>query len=245
MLYWQSRSAAVSKGAAVLAELGGIVAIDGQVAAGKTAAGRELARRLGCPYLDTGIMYRAVTWLALQEGVDLADAAALGRLAEDNVIRFKGSDYAVVAPRGRELSGELRTAELDRAVPLTANVPRVRQELVRQQQDIARKVAAAAGSIVMVGRDIGTVVLPDADLKVYMVASPAVRARRRYGELVARGEAADFERVLADAVARDELDARRVESARAADAQVVDTDNRTVEQVVDFILAELAARRER
>lgn len=229
--------------------VGGIVAIDGQVAAGKTAAGRELARRLGCPYLDTGIMYRAVTWLALQEGVDLADAAALGRLAADNVIRFKGADYDadydVVALRGRELSGELRTAELDRAVPLTANVPRVRQELVRQQQDIAREVAAAAGSIVMVGRDIGTVVLPDADLKVYMVASPAVRARRRYGELAARGEDADFERVLADAVARDELDARRAESARAADALEVDTDNRTVEQVVDFIWAELAARRGR
>ena len=240
----------------------GIIAIDGQVAAGKTAAGRALARRLNCPYLDTGIMYRAVAWLARRDGVDVTDADALGQLAAANPIRFKESDYSVILMDGLELSSELRTPELDRLTAQVARAAPVRRELVRQQ----RKIAAGAGSIVMVGRDIGAVVLPDADLKVYMLASPEVRARRRYAEMLAQGQDADFEQVLADAKARDESDSRTAryyhhalldaatlpdktddtDSAlppiQASDALAVNTDDRSVDQVVDYILENLAAR---
>ena len=248
-----------------MAALAGVIAIDGQVAAGKTAAGRELARRLGCPYLDTGIMYRAVAWQARRDGVDPSDAAALGRLAVDNPIQFKAEDYTVVLIDGLELSGELRTPEMDRWAAMVARAVPVRRELVRQQ----RAIAANAGSIVMVGRDIGAVALPDADLKVYMRAAPAVRARRRYAEMTAQGQAADFDQVLAAAMARDASDARtahyyhqalpegaaaggeRADAAtaastdpvQAADAWTIDTGDYTVAEVVDLILARLAALR--
>ena len=246
-----------------MAALAGVIAIDGQVAAGKTAAGRELARRLDCPYLDTGIMYRAVAWQARRDGVDPSDAAALGRLAAANPIQFKAGDYTVILIDGQELSGELRTPEMDRWAAMVARAVPVRRELVRQQ----RAIAAAAGSIVMVGRDIGAVALPEADLKVYMRAAPAVRASRRYAEMTAQGQAADFEQVLAAAVARDASDARtahyyhqalpaeaegeRADAAtaastdpvQAADAWPIDTGDYTVAEVVDLILARLAALR--
>ena len=248
-----------------MAALAGVIAIDGQVAAGKTAAGRELARRLDCPYLDTGIMYRAVAWQARRDGVDPSDAAALGRLAVDNPIQFKAGDYTVVLIDGQELSGELRTPEMDRWAALVARAVPVRRELVRQQ----RAIAAKMGSIVMVGRDIGAVALPDADLKVYMRAAPEVRARRRYAEMTAQGQAADFEQVLAAAMARDASDARTAhyyhqalpaaaaagggkddaataastDPVQAADAWTIDTGDYTVAEVVDLILARLAALR--
>lgn len=240
----------------------GIIAIDGQVAAGKTAAGRALARRLNCPYLDTGIMYRAVAWLARRDGVDVTDTAALGQLAAAHPIQFKEADYSVILMDGLELSSELRTPELDRLTAQVARAAPVRRELVKQQ----REIAAGASSIVMVGRDIGTVVLPDANLKVYMLASPEVRARRRYAEMLAQGQDADIEQVLADAQARDESDSRTaryyhhalldaaalpdktddIDSApppiQAPDALAVNTDDRSIDQVVDYILENLAAR---
>lgn len=251
-----------------MAELAGIIAIDGQVAAGKTAAGRELARRLGCPYLDTGIMYRAVAWQARRDGVDPSDADALGRLAVNHPIQFKAEDYTVVLIDGQELSGELRTPEMDRWAAMVARAVPVRRELVRQQRAIA---AAAAGGIVMVGRDIGAVALPEADLKVYMMAAPEVRARRRYAEMLAQGQPADFDQVLADAIARDASDSRTsryyhqalpesdpadaekyaaatdaaADSVQAADALIVPTDDLTIAEVVDFILEKLMAARRR
>lgn len=252
-----------------MAALAGIIAIDGQVAAGKTAAGRELARRLGCPYLDTGIMYRAVAWQARRDGVDPSDADALGRLAVNHPIQFKAGDYTVVLIEGQELSGELRTPEMDRWAAMIARAVPVRRELVRQQ----RAIAAAAGSIVMVGRDIGAVALPEADLKVYMMAAPEVRAHRRYAEMLEQGQPADFDQVLADAIARDASDSRTsryyhqalpesdpadaaggdkdaaaaesaaIYSVQAADALIVPTDNLTIDEAVDLILEKLAAAR--
>ena len=248
----------------ILAAMAGVIAIDGQVAAGKTAAGRELARRLGCPYLDTGIMYRAVAWQARRDGVDPSDAAALGRLAVANPIQFKAEDYTVVLIDGQELRGELRTPEMDRWAAMVARAVPVRRELVRQQ----RAIAAAAGSIVMVGRDIGAVALPEADLKVYMRAAPEVRARRRYAEMTAQGQAVDFEQVLAAAMARDESDSQTAhyyhqalpeaaaggerddaaatattDPVQAAEAWPIDTGPYTVSEVVDLILERLAALR--
>ena len=221
----------------------GVIAVDGQVAAGKTVVGRELARRLGCLYLDTGIMYRAITWLALRREVAMEDEAGLGRLAREATLSLKGTEGNVLlldyAACRRELGPELRAAEIDRHVSLVARVSQVRRELVRQQ----RSIADSSGGIVMVGRDIGTVVLPHADLKVFMTASPEVRARRRHADLTAQGQPADLQQVLAETIARDEIDSQREDSplAPADDALMLNTDNLTVAQVVDMILERLPA----
>ncbi len=213
------------------------IAIDGETAAGKTVAGRELARRLGCLFLDTGIMYRAITWLALKRGVAMDDAAGLAELARSAVLQpLEGRREELldtIALDGRELGPELRTVAIDRKVSLVARSPGVRRELAHQQ----RRIAAAAGNAVMVGRDIGTVVLPDADLKVFITASPETRARRRYADRLAQGQAAAPGQVLDEILTRDRLDSQRADSPLtcAADALVVNTDNLTVSQVVDII----------
>ena len=219
----------------------GTIAIDGQVASGKTAVGRELARRLGCPFLDTGIMYRAVTWLALKEAVDTDDYDALTGLAQRTPMQLNDLEGRTILLDGRELGPELRTAEVDRHVSPVSTVSGVRRELVRQQRDIAHRSCQDLGGIVMVGRDIGTVVLPDAGLKVFMTASPEVRAQRRYDELISRGMPADYEEVLANALSRDRIDSQRADSplSQAPDAFLVDTGGLTIEQVVACILERL------
>ena len=216
----------------------GVIAIDGQAAAGKTAVGRELASRLGCPFLDTGIMYRAITWLALQQSIKMEDEAALGNLAQQAVMQLRDLEGRSILVDGRELGPELRSAEVDDHVSLVARVSGVRREMVRQQRDIADLAARRRGGIVMVGRDIGTVVLPSADLKVFMVASPEVRARRRYDELLAQGQPADYDQILANALSRDRIDSQRADSplAQAADALLLDTSELAIDQVVDHIL---------
>ena len=154
-----------------------IIAIDGPVAAGKTSVGRLLSRQLRYRFLDTGIMYRAITWLALDLGMSLEDEEALGRLARATVIGLKDGEEDTAIVDGREVSEELRQPRIDRAVSLVARVPEVRRALVEQQRAVAK-----VGQIVVVGRDIGTAVLPDADLKLYLVASVFER-----GETPARG----------------------------------------------------------
>lgn len=219
------------------------IAIDGQAAAGKTAVGRELALRLGCPFLDTGIMYRAVTWLALKEGVAMKDERGLAQLASSSTMQPGDHEENTLRLNDRMLGPELRTAEVDQHVSLVARVSGVRQELVSQQRDIAARARRESGGIVMVGRDIGTVVLPDADLKVFMVASPQVRAQRRYDELVSQGHPADYQQILDNAMSRDEIDSQRADSplAQAADALLVDTSDLTIEQVVGRILERLGS----
>ena len=216
----------------------GVIAIDGQVAAGKTAVGRELARRLGCPFLDTGIMYRAITWLALQRSVSMDDERGLGDLAEQAAMQLRDLAGRSILVDGRELGPELRSSEVDDHVSLVARVSDVRREMVRQQRDIADLASRHQGGIVMVGRDIGTVVLPDADLKVFMVASPEVRARRRYDELRAQGQVADYDQILANALSRDRIDSQREDSplAQAADALLMDTSDLSIDQVVEQIV---------
>ena len=216
----------------------GVIAIDGQVAAGKTAVGRELARRLACPFLDTGIMYRAITWLALQRSVSMDDERGLGDLAEQAAMQLRDLEGRSILVDGRELGPELRLSEVDDHVSLVARVSDVRREMVRQQRDIADLASRHQGGIVMVGRDIGTVVLPDADLKVFMVASPEVRARRRYDELRAQGQQADYQQILANALSRDRIDSQREDSplAQAADALLMDTSDLSIDQVVEQIV---------
>ena len=213
-----------------------VIALDGPVASGKTVVGRELARRLAFRYLDTGVMYRAITWLALRCATPLADEEGLGNLAHRNPVRPGGPEGDQVWVGKHQLGTELRDARVERQVSLVAMVPQVRRVLVQQQRSLARE-----GNIVMVGRDIGTVVLPHADLKVFLSASPEQRAHRRWRDLLERAQDVDFQQVLRETRERDELDTHRADSPLrpADDALTLDTGQLTVEQVVEKILAQV------
>ena len=210
-----------------------IIAIDGPVASGKTSVGKLLSGELQYRFLDTGIMYRAITWLALDRRIDVTDEDALGHLAWETVIRIKEHTDGVVLINGREVSEELRDPDVERAVSLVSLVPEVRSAMVAQQREIARE-----GRIVVVGRDIGTVVLPDADLKLYLLASVSERARRRHAELVHQGRSVDYDQVLSDLEARDKLDTGRDHSPLrpAPDAVMLETDGMNLEQVTGMVL---------
>ena len=212
------------------------IAIDGPVAAGKTTVGRELARRLGLNYLDTGVMYRAITWLALRRKVSIADEAGLGRLAQESTIRLAGQDSSTVLVSGERVGPELWDPKVVRNVSQVARVPEVRRALVEQQRALA-----VEGPMVMVGRDIGTVVLPDADLKLFITASVEVRARRRWLELRDQGQDPDFDQVLEETRERDRIDFQRADSPLipADDAVLVETDDLTAEQVTDLIIQQV------
>ena len=212
-----------------------IIAIDGPVASGKTSVGKLLSRELQYRFLDTGIMYRAITWLALDRRIDVTAEDALGRLAWETVIRLKEGEGAdgVVLINGREVSEELRQPDVERSVSLVSMVPEVRTALVAQQREIAQE-----GRIVVVGRDIGTVVLPDADLKLYLSASVSERARRRHAELMHKGRSVEYEQVLNDLEARDKLDTGRDHSPLrpAHNAVMLETEGMDLEQVTKAVL---------
>ncbi len=210
-----------------------VIAIDGPVAAGKTVVGRELARALGFGYLDTGIMYRAITWLALNHGITVDDETSLGELARSYPLGLMGEDSNQVLVDGHTLGPELRDSTVNRNVSIVSKASLVRRELVAQQRN-----TAAQGKIVMIGRDIGTVVLPDADLKVYLTASPEKRAQRRWQEMQDRGEAVELLTVLRETIARDEIDSGRDDSPLkpADDAWELNTDGLDIRQVVQKIV---------
>jgi cytidylate kinase len=213
------------------------IAIDGPAGSGKSTIGERVARTLGYLYIDTGAMYRALTLVMLERGVDPSDPEALGALAETMDLRVvaptiaDGRQYTVLVD-GRDVTPLLRTPAVEANVSATSGPPRVRAAM-RQRQ---RALAAAQG-VVMVGRDIGTVVLPDADLKIYLQVSVEERARRRHRDLVAaHGDAApSFEWVRDDLARRDTLDA--AQSQRAPDAQVIVTDDLQADDVVARIVA--------
>jgi cytidylate kinase len=219
-----------------------IIAIDGPAASGKSTVGGLLAARLGYVYFDTGVMYRAVTWAALEQGVDIDDESGVTELARQLVIdvvrptKNDGRQYTVLSD-GRDVTWEIRRPEVDRGVSPVSAYPGVRSALTTQQRRIGSK-----GQIVMVGRDIGTVVFPNADLKVYLDATAEERARRRYEEMIGRGEAADYEAVLASVRRRDQIDSDRdVAPLRAADdAIVIDTTCLEISQVMARIIALVA-----
>jgi cytidylate kinase len=213
------------------------IAIDGPAAAGKSTIGGLLAERLGYLLLDTGAMYRAVTWVALEQGVDSADEegiTALARSIEMSITRptvDDGRQYTVLVDGG-DVTWDIRRPEVDKNVSPVSAYPGVRQVLTEQQRRIAEQ-----GGVVMLGRDIGTVVMPDADLKIFLDASPEERARRRYLELLERGEEADYAEILRDMKRRDRIDSSRaVAPLRAAeDAIRVDTDNLSIDEVLDMV----------
>lgn len=182
--------------------------------------------------MDTGAMYRALTWKALSLNIDLEDEEALSRLAEGTRIEFAPSDKVLV--NGGDVTKWIQDSEVEAGVSMVAKVAGVRKVLVKRQRALAQ-----GGKIVMAGRDIGTTVLPDAEVKVYLDATLGERARRRYLELIERGDAADYQAVLDDLRRRDEIDSERAVSPLqpAPDARIIDTDSCNAEQVLSEILA--------
>jgi cytidylate kinase len=212
------------------------IAIDGPAASGKSTLGKKLADELGYLLLDTGVMYRAVTWAALQRGVSLSDEKAVSDLAENCVIDIRpascedGRSNDILVD-GQDVTWDIRRPEVDANVSLVSSFAGVRRALTAQQRRIGQR-----GKVVMVGRDIGTVVLPEADLKIYLDASAEERARRRYREIVARGEPADYAEILAAMQARDAFDSSRDLSplCAAEDAHVIDSDDLDIEGVLEY-----------
>ncbi|MEQ8848672.1 (d)CMP kinase [Botrimarina sp.] len=215
-----------------------VVTIDGPAGAGKSSAARELARRLGFRFLDTGSMYRAVTLAAIERGMDLRDARSLERVADEVTIELV--DERVLLD-GRDVTSQIRTVEITNAVRHAADNPGVRARLVRQQRQFAQ-----GRDIVTEGRDQSTVVFPDAGCKIYLTASEEVRAERRYLDLVARGEHVTRSGVLSAQRTRDDGDATRAVGAlvKAHDAIEVSTDGMTQEQVVQRLMELVNDRRQ-
>lgn len=215
-----------------------IIAIDGPAASGKSTVAEMLARELKFLFFDTGIMYRAVTWAAIDSGISIDDEEKVASLAERVKIDVlpPGKDdgrKSDVFMDDREITWQIREKTVDANVSQVSTYPGVRKAMTEQQRRIGQR-----GSVVMVGRDIGTVVFPEADLKIYLVASAEERARRRYREVIERGGQADYDEILRSIRRRDEIDSNRALAPLkpAADAVIIDTDNQTVEQVYRQIL---------
>jgi cytidylate kinase len=201
-----------------------VVAIDGPAGAGKSTVARALAERLGFRYLDTGAMYRALTWLAMKRGLDLGNAEALAQLAQEQPVLFSEGDRVSIA--GTDVTSSIRSDRVDRMVPVVARHTPVREVMRQRQRQLGRD-----GDVVIEGRDIGTVVAPQAEVKVYLVADREVRARRRMTERPGIGADA----LATDLRKRDAKDAERMQPA--SDAIEIDTTDLEVEDVVDRIEA--------
>jgi CMP/dCMP kinase len=208
-----------------------VIAIDGPSGAGKSTAGRALARKLGYVFIDTGAMYRAVALAVLRAGVIPGDAEAVAKLT--HALRVELTPEGGVLLNGQDVSAQIRTREVSAAASQVSVHPPVRRELVRQQRALG-----AAGGVVLDGRDIGTAVFPDADLKFYVDADPARRAARRHGELQAVGATADLRAIEREIRERDLLDMSRADSplTRAADAVLVDTSGLSADEVLERLL---------
>lgn len=207
------------------------IAIDGPAGAGKSSVAKVLARRLGCIYLDTGAMYRAVTWLAIEKQAAFDDMEAMKKLLETIELEFKDVDGVQhLYCNGTDVTEAIRTPEISANVSAVSMIPMVREEMTAQQQKIA-----AGSDVLMDGRDIGTTVLPDAQYKFFLTASLAERARRRALELEAKGVAVDMEQLMADIALRDKKDSEREVSPlrQAEDAVLIDTSDLTFDEVVE------------
>ncbi len=223
-----------------------VIAIDGPAASGKSTVGLMLANQLNCLYLDTGSMYRALTLAALERGVPLNDEAALVDLAlqlsfdvRPAASEADGRHYTVLLD-GEDVTWALRSPAVDSNVSTVSSFEHVREEMVAWQRRFAQR-----GCVIMVGRDIGTVVLPDAPLKLYITATAEERARRRWRDRQEQGNQGDYDAILADIVRRDEIDSSREHSPLrpAVDAIMVDTTDQDAETVVDYLLSLVAERK--
>jgi len=212
-----------------------IVTIDGGVASGKSAVGKRVAEKLGLPFIDSGLMYRAITRIAMQRGIDPRDAAAVTRLAESTKLRIDGER---VWADGQELTEGIYDADYADALPIISAIPGVRKALVDEQRRMGES------GVVMAGRDIGTVVFPDAGHKFFLVASLEEKVRRRAAQYERRGERVDEEAMRKEVELRDRVDSERpVAPLRPAeDAVIIDTDHLDLDQVVDRIVGRVQAR---
>lgn len=209
------------------------IAIDGPAASGKSTLAFRLAGSLGYLYFDTGLMYRAVTWLAITRRIDISDEAQVSGLAEEVMIEVSPPSVNDDRPcdvivENKDITWDIRKPEVDANVSAVSSYVGVRNALTQQQRRIGLR-----GRVVMVGRDIGTVVLPDADLKIYLDASAEVRARRRYDEIINRGGSADYAEILAKVIERDRLDSTRAVAPLrpAEDAIILDSDHLDADEV--------------
>lgn len=212
-----------------------VIAIDGPAGAGKSTTAKELALRLGYKYIDTGAMYRAVTLLALEDGISMEAEKELTELAVRAEINFAPlqKEQNIVFLNGRDVTEEIRSTPINENVSLVAKIPGVREALVEKQRWMAR-----SGGVIMDGRDIGTVVLPEADLKIFLNASLETRAQRRLDEMQEKGEDAEFTKVRENLSTRDKIDSGREVAPlkKATEAIEIDTTGMMVEEVIDKIL---------
>jgi cytidylate kinase len=212
-----------------------IVTIDGGVASGKSAVGRRVADKLGLPFIDSGLMYRAITRLAAQRGTDAHDNKAMTRLAQSTSIRIDGER---VWADGVELTDGIYDTDHADALPVVSAIPGVRKALVEQQRTMART------GVVMAGRDIGTVVFPDAEHKFFLVASVDEKVRRRAAQFERRGERVDEQAMRREVEMRDKVDSERPVAPLkpAPDATIIDTDHLDLDEVVDKIVQKVRGR---
>ena len=211
------------------------IAVDGPAGAGKSTIAKTLAKELGCVYVDTGAMYRAMAYYFLNKGIDKDNEAAISAAADgaDVTIRYENGVQQVLL-NGENITGYLRTEQVGNMASATSIYPAVRTKLVALQQKLAKTT-----DVIMDGRDIGTCVLPDAQVKIYLTASVETRAKRRYNELVEKGEPADLEKIAADIEERDDRDMHREMSPlrQAEDAVLVDSSEMSIDEVVAAIRA--------
>jgi cytidylate kinase len=223
-----------------------IIAIDGPAASGKTTLGQKLAEKLGYLFFDTGVMYRAVTWAALDRGVEVNQADGVTALAESLDIdvappsKQDERTYDVMVD-GQDATWQIRSPQVDADVSVVSAYMGVRNALTVQQRRVGLR-----GNVVMVGRDIGTVVLPEADLKIFLDASVEQRARRRYDEMTERGERVPYETILAAMRRRDQIDStRQVSPLRAAeDAVIINSDELSADEVLDRVLCLIGEKKD-
>lgn len=210
------------------------IAIDGPAGAGKSTIAKKIAKKKGFIYVDTGAMYRAMAYYLLTQNVNMKDAKAIEQKCEDAdiTIRYENGEQVVLL-NGENVNGVIRREEVGRMASISSPNPKVRERLTALQKELAR-----TNDVVMDGRDIGTCVLPDADVKVYLTASAAVRAQRRYDELCAKGVSCDIRQIEEDIVKRDEQDMNReiAPLKQAEDAVLIDSSYMSIDEVVQSIL---------
>ncbi|MEE8564308.1 MAG: (d)CMP kinase [Atribacterota bacterium] len=224
-----------------------IIAIDGPAAVGKSTMGKLIARELDFLYIDTGAIYRAITWKVLKNNINVNDENIISNLVSDTCITIEKAnckslnDYCHIFVDGENITEEIRNPKIDQNVSQIARLPKIRKQLIYLQRKLAEK-----GNIVMEGRDIGSVILPQSDIKFYFTASEEERIKRRYKELMDKGYSIDYEKVKKQIIQRDKIDSKRKYAPliKAKDAILIDSTEKSIEEVKDNILKIIKKYRE-